>query len=551
MNQQELHIIQRLKMQPRLGMAKKSSPPPAELAGFDAILNTISDSSAVTARGMQSLIGGMQQIAEKVRAATADLLVFEDRNKDLADSLGMTINNATRLGGVLDAQAKSFGVGGAKLRSYAKNLQGLIGNFATMNKLIETDYGKKLYNTQKIIQNTLKLSGEQANKYTQYVAGIGKDLEEQLALQFQIGKALDDATGTTGNFREIVAEISNLSEDLQLQYGRIPGRLELGVAKAKALGLAMDDLNNTGKDLLDIESSIGQELEYQLISGRRLTDQSGKSLTNAYREATLQGDASKQADLMNQILEQEGDTLKNNLFARKQMSDLLGMDEAALSRALQKKSILESLPGGDALFDQTGEELMQAAKAMGATEEQLQELNDTETRQTTDEKISNALDIMTSTGISAIIKNPADLQASLAAGVMGAAEGATSLLSPLATKDAADVAGAAVSIKTGADIFADAVTLFSDLMKGKGTMVQFVPEQAVATTGVTNFAEGGVVPGGYPNDTYPAMLTSGETVTPAGGFDQFAAAIVSAINKQTAALTSNKFGGGLNAPYYG
>lgn len=549
MNQKNLHIIQRLKMQPRLGMP---TDPNDALKGLKNILGSIDSQAAQTARGLQAVIGSMQSMVELVRDATKDLLVFEERNKDLADTLGMTINNATRLGGVLDAQAKSFGVGGAKLRSYAKNLQGLIGNFATMNRLIETDYGKKLYNTQKIIQNTLKLSGEQANKYSQYVAGIGKDLEEQLALQFQIGKVLDDATGTTGNFREIVAEISNLSEDLQIQYGRIPGRLELGVAKAKALGLAMDDLNNAGRDLLDIESSIGQELEYQLISGRRLTDQSGKSLTNAYREATLQGNSSKQADLMNQILEQEGETLTNNLFARKQMSELLGMDEAALSRALQKKSILEKIPGGDALFDQTGEELMRAAKAMGATEEQLQELNDTETRQTTDEKISNALDIMTSDGISAIIKNPADLQASLAATVLGAVEGGISVVSPLANETLVNTAGAAVSIKTGAKIFADSVDLYNKIVTGKaGTMKQFIPEQVTEASDPIKAADGIVVPGGYPNDTYPALLTSGETVTPAGGFDQFAAAIVSAINKQTAELTSNKFGGGLNAPYYG
>ena len=56
---------------------------------------------------------------------------------------------------------------------------------------------------------------------------------------------------------------------------------------------------------------------------------------------------------------------------------------------------------------------------------------------------------------------------------------------------------------------------------------------------------------GYPNDTYPALLTSGETVTTAGGFDQFAAAIVAAINNQTRALTNNTYGGGMNAPYYG
>ena len=34
-----------------------------------------------------------------------------------------------------------------------------------------------------------------------------------------------------------------------------------------------------------------------------------------------------------------------------------------------------------------------------------------------------------------------------------------------------------------------------------------------------NMAGGGVVPGGYPNDTYPAMLTSGERVTPPGKLD--------------------------------
>ena len=30
------------------------------------------------------------------------------------------------------------------------------------------------------------------------------------------------------------------------------------------------------------------------------------------------------------------------------------------------------------------------------------------------------------------------------------------------------------------------------------------------------FAEGGIVPAGFPNDTYPALLTSGESVIPPG-----------------------------------
>ncbi len=42
---------------------------------------------------------------------------------------------------------------------------------------------------------------------------------------------------------------------------------------------------------------------------------------------------------------------------------------------------------------------------------------------------------------------------------------------------------------------------------------------AAAALSVPGLAEGGVIPAGYPNDTYPAMLTSGETVVPPGKLD--------------------------------
>jgi hypothetical protein len=44
---------------------------------------------------------------------------------------------------------------------------------------------------------------------------------------------------------------------------------------------------------------------------------------------------------------------------------------------------------------------------------------------------------------------------------------------------------------------------------------------AVAKINGVGLAEGGIVPGGYPNDSYPAMLTSGETVVPAKRLPDF------------------------------
>jgi hypothetical protein len=352
----------------------------------------------------------------------------------------------------------------------------------------------------------------------------------------------------TGVFSDIVGSVADLTEDVQIQYGKIPGQLELGILKAKALGFEMADLQKTADNLLDIESSIGQELEYQLLSGRRLTDQNGKSLTNAYRTATLQGDASKQADALNTILEQEGDTLKNNLFARKQMSDLLGTDEASLARALQKKELLNKI-GGEALFNLSGEELFTAAKGLGASAEDLEKLAESEDKRTTDEKMADALQIMTSEGIAVMIKNPGDVQAAQSEAAMKGMEGIATTLPGAVSPATANLAGLAAEAKILTGAFTNVAGVIEDIVTGN---FDIKPQTYTtpSTDTATNLATGGIIPPGFPNDTFPAMLTSGETVTPVGGaspgVSELAAAIVAAINNQTKALTSAGFG-----DYYG
>lgn len=550
------HIIQRLKQLPRLGAA------PGEFDSLKKAMDGVVDSgkglvneNSLLLAGAGTLTSAMQKLAGEYRAAANEVSWLEDRNKDLAKTFGMSITEATRLGGVLDANAKNFNIGGERLRQYTKNLKGLIGGFATVNDLISNNskYGPQLMQTQKILQANLKLTGTQANKYEQYAAGVGKSSAETLIAQKAIADKIQAATGMTGVFSDIVGSVADLTEDLQIQYGKIPGQLELGVLKAKALGFEMADLQKTADNLLDIESSIGQELEYQLLSGRRLTDESGKSITNAYRTATLQGDASKQADALNTILEREGQTLKDNLFARKQMSELLGTDEASLARALQKKELLNKI-GGEALFNLSGEELFTAAKGLGASAEDLEKLAESEDKRTTDEKMADALDIMTSGALSVMIANPGDVQEKQSKAAMAGMEGITTTLPESVSPVTANLAGLAAEAKLLTGAFSSVAGILGKIATGKFSLKPGTVHAATAED-PTGMASGGVIPPGYPNDTFPAMLTSGETVTPVGGaspgISQLAAAIVAAINNQTKALTDNTFGGGMNAPYYG
>jgi hypothetical protein len=119
----------------------------------------------------------------------------------------------------------------------------------------------------------------------------------------------------------------------------------------------MENLHNAGETLLNIESSIGSEMEYQLLTGKRLLTTDNKSLTNAYRMATIQGNANKQAELMNRFIETQGPMLEKNLYARKKAAELMGVDESVLARSIQKQKLLTEL-GAKSLMNLKGDDYM-------------------------------------------------------------------------------------------------------------------------------------------------------------------------------------------------
>lgn len=410
--------IKQLKRQPRIGMGfiddlKSTAEELTGVVGANLTnaFDLLTDSTYLTAAGIKDLTTINEKLKTAFISIAKEATILEQRNEKLNKSFGIGSVAAAELSSALmgiGGAAEKLGVSQKLVVGYASAIQKIAPTVDTV-KAATNSYYIGLGRVQQVLTTNLGLSEEQADAYSQFAMQNGENADDSLAQTQAVSKSIEKATGMQGAFKQITEGVAKTTADVQLQYGRIPGSLQVGVLKAKALGLEMANLAQAGKNLLNIEQSIGQELEYQLLSGNRLIDNQGKSLTNSYREATIKGDANKQADTLNTILEQEGDTLKNNLFAREQMSKLLGMDEASLSRALQKKSILEKLPGGEALFDKTGDALLEAAKASGATEEQMQDLVKATDTRTTDQKIEEVLEKMVDTGIKAQIINQKDI----------------------------------------------------------------------------------------------------------------------------------------------
>ena len=328
----------------------------------------------IISTGLEKAQASIQKLNSEYKALVGPSLKLEKLNSSLNTGFGITSNAAAGLAEKLQIVATKYQFTSAQAKAYAVNIKSmlpLMNQQATTTKGIattNTEFYEGLQKTQHILKTNLGLTDDQANAYSAYAAAQGdanQTADNTMMAAKKVAEAFGDTNGDLGYFKMITGDIALAGADIQLQYGKIPGSLESAVIKSKKFGLSLQNLQSAASNLLNIESSIGQELEYQLLSGHRLVDTSGKSLTNAYREATLRGDMNAQADTMNTIIEQEGDVLSNNLFARQQMAKLLGIEEGQLASALQKKKILEKASAAGITMNLDGSDaLAQAAAAV-------------------------------------------------------------------------------------------------------------------------------------------------------------------------------------------
>lgn len=342
MNHQQ--FIQQLKSKDRLGAAPSNDFLNDMLAALSAIGDQFDELA-------QNRIVSLNQQAGAVFENLANQVTFvETRQSALNESFGVTSAAAQKINRVLIEQGKAlnqslapgFKISNLEMQKYAIGLKKMLPTVDQFNnKVSSSGLQKRLLQTQRILRGNLKLSEEQANSYTQFAEASEHGATAQLRFQRAFAKELDPE-GTLGYFNMITEEIAAAGSEIQLQYGAIPGELESAVIKAKKLGFSLQDVTKVGEKMLNIESSIGDELEYQLLSGKRLVDQeTGESFTNKLRIATLQGDASAQAETLNKIIAQQGKGLEKNLFARKQLAKTLGIEEKQLASAIQKQKILD------------------------------------------------------------------------------------------------------------------------------------------------------------------------------------------------------------------
>ena len=326
-------------------------------ASVSPVIAKFSDKLQDLQHGISIAIEQQIEYNETIVDLVKNVTYFDQVEASISKTLGISTKKSYELTQVYGNYINKLQTTRANLDKYRATLDDILPlqseNLALIDKTINAkqkenainnqpaaSYTEVLLKSQQHLQQSQKLTAEQSRDYLLYTEGSGKNIGEQLGATQDLAKSWEAATNQTGVYNTILREVSSLSATIRSEYSRMGGNLEIAVLKSKQLGFSMEQLDTVGKHLLNIEESVGKEIEYQLISGRRLVDTNGRSLTMRFREAKLMGDGVKMAETMNDLVATQGDIIEKGSFLQKQaLADALGMSVEQLVVAKQRLEI--------------------------------------------------------------------------------------------------------------------------------------------------------------------------------------------------------------------
>jgi hypothetical protein len=276
--------------------------------------------------------------------------ILEDRALGLQKALKLNSDDAVAFAKSIDALDIQMTVNRNTAKQYIGELQNFIPGTAKLIKGNEK-YFKTQVAANEVLRDRAKLDENSAiavRRLTNLQNGqLIPSITEyaKIATEFASGEG---GFSYQGAFQDFFQEISTLSDDIVGQFSNMGKRdLVKTVLEAKRLGLTLNDLQKSGEGFLDIQKQTEASMTFQMFSGKRFETQTNKNIAASMAQATINGDAAKQLEIINDVVATHGDMLKTNFKARKAAADMLGIEESTLSKVLVRQKELKKIGSAD------------------------------------------------------------------------------------------------------------------------------------------------------------------------------------------------------------
>jgi hypothetical protein len=286
-----------------------------------------------TESSFKAFSAGFSKFANKFAKATfiKGFLDISSNSSDIAKQLNISTTEALKLERSFRNQALQTG----KMNLTTKQL---IESNRELNNALGTAevFSANTLTNFTVLTKRFGQSAETAAKLAKLAAVTGQDYTEQtksLIGQVEVSNAL---TGVNIDNKKVLEDIGGMNTATLLTLRNQGVQLGKAAADVRRLGLNFQLLESSAQNLLNFESSISNELEAELLTGRELT------LERA-RIAALTGDSVTLAAELARNFGSAEEFTSQNVLAQEAQAKALGMTRDQLANVLLEREALTQM----------------------------------------------------------------------------------------------------------------------------------------------------------------------------------------------------------------
>ncbi|MEI7504387.1 MAG: hypothetical protein WCJ61_13995 [Paludibacter sp.] len=282
------------------------------------------------------MVGGLLGGAVDLMASFLDLVIgSSSKVQKMGRELGLSATEALKLNNSFNTFSNSINdalVNSQKLYESQIELGNQLGVMNVLsNERLETDIRLK---------EIAGLDLETRSSLVEASVILGKNQKDIVSGVFAQVNGLKQATGIQLNQKGILKEASSLGGYLGLSFAKYPEKLTKSLVTIKAMGLELKQLDSIADSFLDFESSISNEFEAQLLTGKDI------NLSKA-RELFLNNDLAGAAGEIATQVGSSADFMKMNRIQAESLAKAFGMSRDQLGDMLKKQEYMSLIGAKD------------------------------------------------------------------------------------------------------------------------------------------------------------------------------------------------------------
>ena len=343
-----IDLIQSLKKKPKHGQS------------FDADIRRALNQLGPIVKGLNQSLGELAQLQafdevnQFITKFIDNINILNNRYNSLTKTLKINEEQAVKYGFALEKIGQELKIAPDLIKAYTNELGKTVpGSIAALKA--NTNYSKALLKQQDYLRDQIGLSTDQAAAIQRVSAASEKGAEgfEEYRKELEKESAqLEKTTGRVGIAIRAFENLASAGSEISVAFGKSGAEIARAQQYADKLGASFKEIAGVSEKFLDIESSISNELELQLLGGKQIN-------AEKFGEAALNRDMETAAQELSNIIEAQGEAAIQNPILLESLSKTLGLSRDRIVEMYTALKEGEKLTGdmlkggGDALLGGT------------------------------------------------------------------------------------------------------------------------------------------------------------------------------------------------------